>query len=138
MKIIDCTALRAFTQYVPEYGMVHGNPDSEDSKNVGVPETVLALLIEEEKVRPLDAGHEPAPAPQNLPQLDHDGDGLPGGSRPDALPPLTGKNKAALIVIAIDEHVALEEGMTNPQIIAAIEKKRADDLAEPLEEAPAS
>lgn len=54
--------------------------------------------------------------------------GLPVEGEPliDAttLPSLSGKNKAELLEIAADEHVDVEEGATNPEIIAAIEAKR--------------
>lgn len=41
-----------------------------------------------------------------------------------ALPSLTGKNKAALLVIAQAEGVAIADDATNAQIVAAIEAKR--------------
>lgn len=40
------------------------------------------------------------------------------------LPSLSGKTKAELLAIAADEHVDVEEGATNADIIAAIEAKR--------------
>ncbi|HUD29724.1 MAG TPA: hypothetical protein VMQ93_12685, partial [Novosphingobium sp.] len=58
------------------------------------------------------------------PQLDHDGDGLPGGSEPYIPPALTGKNKADLLAIAADEDVTIPEGATNAQIVEAIEAAR--------------
>lgn len=39
METIACKALVAFTQFVPEYGQVHGDPDSSDkeARNPKVP-----------------------------------------------------------------------------------------------------
>ena len=64
---------------------------------------------------------EPA---EDLPQLDHDGDGAPGGSVPDDPPALTGKNKAELLDIAKAEGAVADADMTNKDIIAAIEAVR--------------
>lgn len=61
----------------------------------------------------------------DLPQLDHDGDGHPGGSLPDAPPSLHGKNKAQLLEIAVEEGVDANPEMTNPAIVKAIEDARA-------------
>jgi hypothetical protein len=60
-----------------------------------------------------------------LSQLDHDGDGNPGGSVPHDPPALKGKNKAELLAIAEAEGVAVEEGATNKAIADAIEAHRA-------------
>lgn len=67
----------------------------------------------------------------DLPQLDHDHDGKPGGSLPDAPPSLHGKNKAQLIQIATDEGVEVNEEMTNAAITQAIEDARAAGDAPP-------
>ncbi|WP_439538688.1 hypothetical protein [Sphingomonas sp.] len=57
-------------------------------------------------------------------QLDHDGDGNPGGSKPHNPPGLTGKTKAQLVEIAEAEGVELEDDMTVADIRSAIELKR--------------
>lgn len=72
-----------------------------------------------------------AEAVDALPQLDHDHDGAPGGSEPHDPPALTGKNKVALLAIADAEGVAIEDGATNAQIVAAIEAGRSADEGGP-------
>lgn len=71
-----------------------------------------------------------------LAQLDHDGDGAPGGSRPHDPPALTGRNKEQLVRIAEAEGVSVPDGATNKQIVAAIEASRA--AAAETGEAPAA
>lgn len=63
----------------------------------------------------------------DLPQLDHDGDGEPGGSLPDDPPSLSGKNKADLLAIADDEGVQADDSMTKAEIVTAIEAARVAD-----------
>ncbi|MDP5279912.1 hypothetical protein Q9Q95_13335 [Sphingomonas sp. DG1-23] len=58
--------------------------------------------------------------------FDHDGDGQPGGSRPQRPAALTGKNKEQLLAIADAESVEVPEGATNDEIREAIEAKRND------------
>jgi hypothetical protein len=55
MEKIACKALRDFTQFVPGYGMVHGDPNNSDPqvKHPDIPVTVLDLLKEEGKVEEL-------------------------------------------------------------------------------------
>jgi hypothetical protein len=65
--------------------------------------------------------------------LDRDGDGAAGGSKPADPPALTGKNKAELLAIATAEKVSVKDGATNAEIVEAIEAARAD-----ADEAPAS
>lgn len=43
---------------------------------------------------------------------------------PATLPPLSSKTKAELLAIAADEDVEVEDGATNAEIIAAIERHR--------------
>lgn len=68
---------------------------------------------------------------KNIPQLDHDHDGAPGGSDPDAPPALTGRNKAQLLEIAAAEGVTVAEGATNAEIVAAIEAGREAGGSDP-------
>lgn len=72
-----------------------------------------------------------AEAIDELPQLDHDSSGAPGGSEPHDPPALTGKNKAQLLAIAEAEGVATEDGATNAEIVAAIEAARAGEEVPP-------
>ncbi|MDQ4421466.1 hypothetical protein OOT33_13645 [Sphingobium sp. DEHP117] len=74
MPLVKCKAIRVFTEFVSNFGMVHGNPEGSDEKArfPMVPEEAVAKLAAEGKVEPVD--------PDSLPQLDHDGDGHPGGS----------------------------------------------------------
>jgi len=48
MKLVQTTALMAFTQFCAGYGMVHGDPDSDDDavRFPRVPEDSLAYLVE--------------------------------------------------------------------------------------------
>lgn len=60
-----------------------------------------------------------------LPQLDHDGNGEPGGSLPADPPALSGMNKAMLIAQAEVEGVDVTDEMTKAEIVAAVEAGRA-------------
>lgn len=62
---------------------------------------------------------------EDLAQLDHDGDGEPGGSLPDEPPALTGMNKNALIAQAAAEGITVDATWTKAEIIEAIETERA-------------
>lgn len=89
----------------------------------------------------IDAGKAEAVKDKDLPQLDHDGDGEPGGSVPDEPPSLTGKNKKQLLEIAAAEGVEANEEMTNKAITEAILAKREDgepEEGEPAEAPPAA
>lgn len=68
----------------------------------------------------------------NLPQLDHDDDGAPGGSEPHKPVALTGKNKQSLLEIAEQEGVVTDDSMTNSEIVAAIEDARIAADSAPL------
>lgn len=61
---------------------------------------------------------------RDIPQFDHDSNGEPGGSTVHEPPVLKGKNKAQLLAVAEDEGVEIAEGLTNAQIVEAIELKR--------------
>jgi hypothetical protein len=52
MKTIACRALVAFTQFVPGYGQVHGDPGSslKEAKNPDVPESVIQQLADEGRI----------------------------------------------------------------------------------------
>lgn len=105
MTLVKCKALRAFTEFVSGFGMVHGDPDnqSEKARFPEMPEEAAVKLISEGKVEAsslpefdaatlrtsegtgkvmtaiegiADGEHHDA----DLSQLDHDGDGHPGGS----------------------------------------------------------
>lgn len=75
MTLVKCKAVRVFTEFVSNFGMVHGNPEGSDERArfPMVPEAAVAKLAAEGKIE-TDAGNTA------LPQLDHDGDGHPGGS----------------------------------------------------------
>lgn len=75
MTLVKCKAARVFTEFVSNFGMVHGNPEGSDERArfPMVPEAAVEKLIAEGKI---EASEGDAP----LPQLDHDGDGKPGGS----------------------------------------------------------
>lgn len=74
------------------------------------------------------AASEPA---RRLPQLDRDGDGRPGGSKPASPPGLFGKNKAALLEIGLAEGAAVEDGMSAKDLMATIKEHRASSPALP-------
>ncbi len=82
-----------------------------EGKYARVAETSLSFLREKEAI------DEDGP-------LDHDGDGGQGGSKPADPPGLTGKNKDQLLAIAEEESVAIEDGATKADIVAAIELAR--------------
>lgn len=50
--LIRCKALRAFTQFVPGHGQVHGDPDNQDERVSfpEVPESYVQFLVDEGKV----------------------------------------------------------------------------------------
>ncbi|WP_417615311.1 hypothetical protein [Parasphingorhabdus sp.] len=50
-----CKALRAFTEFVPGYGMVHGDPDSKDNKMPEVPNKAIDKLVGEDKIEAPEA-----------------------------------------------------------------------------------
>jgi hypothetical protein len=104
MALIKCKALRVFTDFVPKFGMVHGDPDgsSERARFPSVPEDVAAKFVLEGKVEaalpdfdasalrvnrgtgkimtPVEGVADGQFHQADLSQLDHDGDGTPGGS----------------------------------------------------------
>lgn len=110
-EFVKCKALVACTEFVAGYGMVHMNPDDPDHAEPNIPAQAVARLVKDERVEVLG---DP---------LGHD-DGAPGGSNEHEPPALKGKNKAELLEIAAAEGAEIEDGATNPDIIAAIELKR--------------
>lgn len=52
IKTIKCAALMAFTQFVPGYGMVHGDPDNEGASEPEVPVTYIEQLEREGRIEP--------------------------------------------------------------------------------------
>lgn len=52
MSIITCTALRFFVDFVPDYGQVYGDPnsDDEDVRFPKVPASVIPTLVEAGKI----------------------------------------------------------------------------------------
>jgi hypothetical protein len=111
-------ALSAHTEFVPGYGQVHFDPANpkEDVHHPLMPVSVIARLVANGWIADdLTATAGP---------LDHDGDGEKGGSLPHDPPSLAGRNKAELTAIAAGEGVALEDGMTNAAIAAAIQAHR--------------
>lgn len=80
------------------------------------------INLANERIATLEA--ENAELTAKLGALDADGDGNPGGSKPQDPPALTGKTKAELLQIAADEGAVIEDGALNADIIAAIELKR--------------
>lgn len=50
--LIRCKALRAFTQFVPGHGQVHGDPDNQDERVSfpEVPESYVQFLADEGKI----------------------------------------------------------------------------------------
>lgn len=62
MDTVNRKALKAFTQFVSGYGMVHGNPDAEDAKVVMVPEVAVDQLVAEGKIGEDDV--KPGKAPR--------------------------------------------------------------------------
>lgn len=120
-KMVRVRALMAVTEFVHGHGMITMDPASkrEDLRFPLVPASAVAKLVKDGRIA--DA----------LPQLDHDGNGEPGGSEPHEPPALTGKNKAELLAIAEAEGVEADETMTNKAIVEAIETARA-----PADDAP--
>lgn len=75
--LVVVEALEAFT-VTREYGQFHGDPDSERNCICKVPSDAVDELVAAGKASLPDAVD--VDAKPNLPQLDHDGDGNPGGS----------------------------------------------------------
>jgi hypothetical protein len=52
MKTIACKALVAFTQFVPDYGQVHGDPDSslKEAQKPEVPVSAIQQLADEGRI----------------------------------------------------------------------------------------
>jgi hypothetical protein len=84
--LVPCKALVAFSKYVHDYGVVHGDPDStlDEARFPRVPVSAMDELFNAGKVEPLPSD-----------PLDHDGDGKKGGSRADGTA-AADRRKAAL------------------------------------------
>ena len=119
-------ALSARTEFVPGFGQVHFDPDSkhEDVRQPLMPVTVIDRLARNGWIAD-DIEGARAAASGDLSQLDHDGDGDPGGSRPHEPPALTGMLKTQLLEQAAAEGVEVTDAMTKAEIITAIEGARA-------------
>ncbi|MGQ2942923.1 MAG: hypothetical protein ACT6Q7_02860 [Blastomonas fulva] len=52
MNIITCTALRFFVDFVPDYGQVYGDPNSDDAdvRHPKIPASVIPTLVEAGKI----------------------------------------------------------------------------------------
>lgn len=50
IETIACKALRSFTQFVPGYGQVHGDPDNSEATDPLIPVTYIDHLIFEDKI----------------------------------------------------------------------------------------
>lgn len=55
IECTPCKALRAFTEFVPGYGQVHGDPDSNDNKMPKVPNKAIDKLVGEDKIEAPEA-----------------------------------------------------------------------------------
>lgn len=53
MKTIACEALVAFTEFVPSFGQVHGDPDSslKEAQKPEVPVGAIAKLVDEGRIK---------------------------------------------------------------------------------------
>ncbi len=70
MNTVKCTALVAFTHFVPGYGQVHGDPANSNplAQAPEVPESAVQQLVDEGKISAPEAAPEatksaPAPSP---------------------------------------------------------------------------
>lgn len=133
--MVRVRALHAFTK-TTEFGNFHGDPNShlEEGREPLVPASVLDELLDRGCVELLTGERDMggASTPPRLPQLDHDGDGEPGGSKPHDPPALSGKTRKELFAIAKAEGVKVDAKWKNDLIVAAIEAARegADDDAD--------
>lgn len=132
-ELITCTALVAFTRYVSGHGMVHGDPDStlKAAKKPQVPPHAVQSLVDEGLIKaPKSFFDEIAAAAQDdqdaveAEELEKRKQAEMAANR---LLPLGELSEEQLALIAVDEGVALAEGATAADMIAAIEAKRAED-----------
>ncbi|KPL67414.1 hypothetical protein SZ64_04415 [Erythrobacter sp. SG61-1L] len=123
-------ALEAFTVTSP-YGQFHGDPDSpkEESRFPKVPVDALDELFRAKKAKPTT----------DKPQLDHDGDGKAGGSKPKAkraAKPAKAEKPASPLAAARKAYHAMFGKNPGPRwSVEQIEAKMAEaDLAQVLGE----
>lgn len=77
--LVKVEALAAFTLTRP-YGQFHGDPESERNRFCKVPSDAVGELLRLGNIVPPKGWDEPEDEGDDLSQLDHDGDGEPGGS----------------------------------------------------------
>lgn len=109
MNTIKCLALVAFTHFVAGFGMVHGDPDSDDdkAKNPNVPEDAVEYLVESGKIEAPDLAEHVSPF--KMKHLKFGNYLITGpGVAPDTT--VKGKKDAEAMIKALEEAYAAGEG----------------------------